>query len=113
MVQTCFVAAAEQRAASGRFVSASGRRRVARQERRILMKGRITRAALIGIGTAGLAWIAPPASAQTGARDSGVPTETQERLSQEDTGFDWNWIGLIGLFGLAGLHRRPDYHDPI
>jgi hypothetical protein len=79
------------------------------------MKGRITRAALVGLGIAGLAWTAPPAAAQqTGAHDANVPTETEQRLSEgQDNGFDWNWIGLIGLFGLAGLHRRPDYHDPI
>jgi hypothetical protein len=74
------------------------------------MKAKAQRALLVGLGVAGLAWAAPPASAQGGG---GVPTETQERLSEANTGFDWNWIGLIGLFGLAGLHRRPDYHDPI
>jgi hypothetical protein len=76
------------------------------------MKGRTTRAVLVGLGAVGLAGIAPPATAQqTGGS---VPTETQERLAEgQDTGFDWNWIGLIGLFGLAGLHRQPDYHDPI
>jgi hypothetical protein len=79
------------------------------------MIGKVKRAAWIGLGAVALAWIGPPASAQTGGRDTGVPTETQERLAQGSgkQGFDWNWIGLIGLFGLAGLHRRPDYHDPI
>lgn len=79
------------------------------------MKRKVKRAAFVVLGAAGLAWIAPPAAAQqTGARDSGVPTETQQRLSEgQDDSFDWNWIGLIGLFGFAGLHRRPDYHDPI
>ena len=74
------------------------------------MMGKVKRAALAGIGLAAVAWLAPPAAAQTG-----VPTETQERLAEgaADQGFDWNWIGLIGLFGLAGLHKRPDYHDPI
>ena len=77
------------------------------------MMGKARRALLVGLGVAGVAWAAPPAAAQ-GAGDSGVPTETQERLAEgQSEGFDWNWIGLIGLFGLAGLHRRPDYHDPI
>jgi hypothetical protein len=76
------------------------------------MNERITRVALIGAGVAGLAWAAPPASAQTG--QNGVPTETQQRLAEgQNNDFDWNWIGLFGLFGLAGLHKRPDYHDPI
>jgi hypothetical protein len=75
------------------------------------MKGKVKRAAWIGLAVAALAWVGPPAAAQTG----GVQTETQERLAEgaADQGFDWNWIGLFGLFGLAGLHRRPDYHDPI
>ena len=77
------------------------------------MKGKARRAVLVGLGVAGLAWAAPPAAAQQPGT-GGVASETQERLAEGQTGdFDWNWIGLIGLFGLAGLHRRPDYHDPI
>jgi hypothetical protein len=64
------------------------------------------------VAAAALAGAAAPVVAQTG-RDGGVPTETGIRLALANRGFDWNWIGLIGLFGLAGLHRRPDYHDPI
>ncbi|HEY0312352.1 MAG TPA: WGxxGxxG family protein [Allosphingosinicella sp.] len=58
---------------------------------------------------------AGPASAQqVGRRDPGVATETQERQSEgQDNSFDWNWIGLVGLLGLAGLRRRPDYHHAI
>ncbi|MEA3003950.1 MAG: hypothetical protein QOH81_2738 [Sphingomonadales bacterium] len=78
------------------------------------MKRKVKRAAFVVLGAAGLAWIAPPTAAQTGTKDTGIPTETQQRLAEgQDDSFDWNWIGLIGLFGLAGLHRRPDYHDPI
>ena len=78
------------------------------------MMGKVKRATWIGLGAAALAWIGPSASAQTGSRDSNVPTETQERLAEGQNGdFDWSLIGLFGLFGLAGLHRRPDYHDPI
>ncbi|HEY1606138.1 MAG TPA: WGxxGxxG family protein [Allosphingosinicella sp.] len=74
--------------------------------------GKVKRAAWIGFGFAALAWIGP-AAAQT-APDTDVPTETQQRLAEgQDSGFDWNWIGLLGLFGLAGLHKRPDYHDSI
>ena len=77
------------------------------------MKGKARRAVLIGLGVAGLAWAAPPAAAQSPDK-GGVPSETQERLAEGQNGdFDWNWLGLVGLFGLAGLHRRPDYHDPI
>ncbi|HEX5185088.1 MAG TPA: WGxxGxxG family protein [Allosphingosinicella sp.] len=75
--------------------------------------GKVKRAAWIGVGIAALAWAGPPAAAQT-APGADVPTETQQRLAEgQDDGFDWNWIGLVGLFGLAGLHRRPDYHDSI
>ena len=78
------------------------------------MKRKAKRAAWVGLALAALAWAGPPALAQTTPDAGGVPTETQERLAQgQDSGFDWNWIGLLGLFGLAGLHRRPDYHDPI
>ena len=77
------------------------------------MKGKAGRAVLFGIGVAGLAWATPPAAAQPPDK-GGVPSETQERLAEGQNGdFDWNWLGLVGLFGLAGLHRRPDYHDPI
>jgi hypothetical protein len=54
------------------------------------------------------------AAQQVGRRDPGVATETQERQSEgQDNSFDWNWIGLVGLLGLAGLRRRPDYHHAI
>ena len=77
------------------------------------MKGKARTAVLVGLGVAGFAWAAPPAVAQQPGA-GGVPSETQERLAEGQNGdFDWNWLGLIGLFGLAGLHRRPDYHDPI
>jgi hypothetical protein len=56
----------------------------------------------------------PAAAQQVGRRDPGVATETQERQSEgQDNSFDWNWIGLVGLLGLAGLRRRPDYHHAI
>ena len=55
------------------------------------------------------AWAAAP---QTG-RDPNVGTETQERIAEGQTDdFDWEVLGLLGLFGLAGLRRRPDYSDP-
>ena len=59
--------------------------------------------------TFGPAWAAAP---QTG-RDPNVGTETQERIAEGQTDdFDWEVLGLLGLFGLAGLRRRPDYSDP-
>ena len=74
------------------------------------MTARLKRAFLAAAGGAAMVWLATPATAQQ-PKDSGIPTETQERLAagMQDQGFDWNWIGLIGLFGLAGLHHRPDY----
>jgi hypothetical protein len=78
------------------------------------MKRKCVRTVLGAVAAAALAGAAAPVVAQT-APGGGVPSETEERRAQgmDDRDFDWNWIGLIGLFGLAGLHRRPDYHDPI
>ena len=58
---------------------------------------------------------APVAQAQPAQRDTGVPTETQERLARGvgAGGFDWNWLGLFGLLGLLGLRKRhsdDSYH---
>jgi hypothetical protein len=56
---------------------------------------------------------APAAQAQDNP-DTGVRTETQERMTAErDPNLPWNIIGLLGLFGLLGLRREhPDdsYH---
>ena len=78
------------------------------------MTGRKARAVFGAVAAAALAGAAAPALAQGGGA-GGVPSETEERRAEgmANQGFDWNWLGLIGLFGLAGLHRRPDYHDPI
>jgi hypothetical protein len=68
---------------------------------------------LAALGGGALALLAPPAAAQE-AKDGGVPTETQARLaSGQDQSFDWNWLGLFGLFGLAGLRHRPDYSHAV
>ena len=58
-----------------------------------------------------IAAAAPPAQAQA-SRDTGIRTETQERLARmdEDSGFDWNLLGLFGLLGLLGL-RKPHSDD--
>ena len=56
---------------------------------------------------------ATPAQAQNAARDTGIRTETQERLRMGTRGFDWNWLGLLGLFGVLGLrrgHAEDSYH---
>lgn len=60
-----------------------------------------------------LAAAAPPALAQA-TNDTGVPTETQERLRQglKDE-FPWDLLGLFGLLGLLGLrkeHHEDSYH---
>ncbi len=61
-----------------------------------------------------------PASAQT-TTTPGTGTETVrpgETYYERDQGFDWGWLGLIGLaglFGLAGKNRRQEptaYRDP-
>jgi MYXO-CTERM domain-containing protein len=77
------------------------------------MTGRVTSTAL-AFAAASLMCVAAPAAAQPSDRGN-VPTETQERIARGlDNEFDWGWLGLIGLFGLAGLRRREtDYSHAI
>jgi hypothetical protein len=56
---------------------------------------------------------APAAQAQNMDRETGIRTETQDRLALANRGFDWNWLGLFGLLGLLGLrrdHAEDSYH---
>lgn len=56
---------------------------------------------------------APAAQAQT-TNDTGIPTETQERLRDgTDDKIPWDLLGLVGLLGLLGLrrgHTEDSYH---
>lgn len=59
-----------------------------------------------------LAAAAPAAQAQM-TNDTGIPTETQERLRQGQGEFPWDLLGLFGLLGLLGLrreHSEDSYH---
>ena len=50
---------------------------------------------------------ATPAALAQATNDTGIPTETQERLRSGTGDIDWaNLIGLIGLFGLLGLRKE-------
>ena len=53
-------------------------------------------AVVLAIGSAG------PAAAQ---QETAPPAEEP---AVADEGFDWGWLGLIGLAGLAGSRRRPE-----
>lgn len=68
--------------------------------------------ALIAAAAVAAAGISPPAAAQTG-KGGGIPTETQQRLRSGGVDWDWGWLGLLGVFGLAGLRHEPDYHHAI
>jgi len=51
-----------------------------------------------------------PAAAQA-QNDTGMKTETQERLAaanEEPSDLIWNLVGLLGLFGLGGMWRSSD-----
>lgn len=50
-----------------------------------------------------------PAAAQA-QNDTGMKTETQERLATNKGASDtiWNLLGLFGLFGLVGMWRSSD-----
>lgn len=50
--------------------------------------------------------VAAPVFAQTGTT-GGTPTTTTA-ASHDDDGFDWGWLGLLGLAGLAPLFMRKD-----
>ena len=56
----------------------------------------------------GAAIVAGPATGQTANKDSGMITETQERIASQHGDSIWNLIGLVGLFGLIGLWRPSD-----
>jgi hypothetical protein len=60
-----------------------------------------------------IAVASPGAQAQTGA-ETGVRTETQERLlNKRDSNLPWNVLGLLGLLCLLGLrrgHAEDSYH---
>jgi hypothetical protein len=51
-------------------------------------------------------------STATPTTATGTDTTTRR---DTDRGFDWGWLGLIGLAGLMGLRKQPDTHrvDPM
>jgi len=52
-------------------------------------------------------------SGQTGGTDAtntAAPSASNSSSRTEDRGFDYGWLGLIGLAGLLGLRRRDDRH---
>jgi hypothetical protein len=50
--------------------------------------------------------VAGPAIAQT--TTGTAPGSAAVRTDNRDDGFDWGWIGLLGLAGLAPLFMRKD-----
>lgn len=48
--------------------------------------------------------------AQDTSTSSTATSNTANPGTDRDThrGFDWGWLGLLGLGGLAGLRRTPD-----
>ena len=65
---------------------------------------------MLGLALAAAA-ASPAALAQTTVNDTGIPTETQERLRAGGIEIPWaDLIGVLGLLGLLGL-RRPHSED--
>lgn len=58
----------------------------------------------------GLALAAAPLCGSAAAQ--GEEREVTATAERADDGFDWGWLGLGGLLGLAGLMRR-DRHDRV
>jgi len=52
-----------------------------------------------------------------GSTAAPVTTTGTDTTTRRDTdrGFDWGWLGLLGLAGLMGLRKQPDGHrvDPV
>ena len=44
-------------------------------------------------------------TSSTGTTIAGTDTTVRR---DSDRGFDWGWVGLLGLAGLMGLRRQPD-----
>jgi hypothetical protein len=65
-----------------------------------MMLTRLFAAALLTVVLAG------PAIAQT--TTGTPPATTATRTDNRDDHFDWGWIGLLGLAGLAPLFMRKD-----
>ena len=65
----------------------------------------------VGVLVIALAALTPATAQQN---DTGIPTETQERLRSGPPDIPWfDLIGLIGLVGLLGLRRQhpeDSYH---
>ncbi len=77
---------------------------------------RILNALAAVVIAAGLAVL--PATAQvspdTGATpDSPAPMAPYANPRHDDGGFDYGWLGLIGLAGLLGLFRKHDHREDI
>ena len=72
------------------------------------MQTRWMLAILLAAATTGPSAFAQPAT------DTGIPTETQERLRAGEVDIHWgDLIGLLGLFGLLGFrreHAEDSYH---
>jgi hypothetical protein len=58
--------------------------------------------------------LAGPAAQAQDTNESGIRTETQERLRSGPPDIDWfNLLGVLGLLGLLGLkkeHGEDSYH---
>jgi hypothetical protein len=66
------------------------------------------------LGILAAAALAGPAAQAQDTNDTGIRTETQERLRSGPPKIDWfNIIGALGLLGLLGLkkeHGEDSYH---
>lgn len=42
-----------------------------------------------------------------------APDTTTRTVVDHDRDFDFSWLGLLGLIGLAGLRRKEDHRGPL
>jgi MYXO-CTERM domain-containing protein len=65
----------------------------------------------IRFATRSLALAVCLASALPLAAQTTSGSDTTSTSSRRSSGFDWGWLGLVGLAGLLGTRRKNNVHD--
>lgn len=71
---------------------------------------RTTRCAIVLAAALSLPAFAQGTGPTESAEASRSATTADNTLRDDDGGFEWGWLGLIGLAGLLGLRKQPGIH---